>query len=68
MVSLYLENRDLMLMGGYTPGQDAELDEAIRLWPAIQDLIRQGAHDPATLEDSARQLSALEPSGSKGTE
>ena len=67
VVSLYLENRDLMLMGGYTPGQDAELDEAIQSWPAIQDLIRQGAHDPATLEESAKQMMALDMSNNKGT-
>ena len=65
MVSLYLENRDLMLMGGYTPGQDAELDEAIACWPAILDLIRQGAHDPATLAQSEELLLALAPEGTR---
>lgn len=59
MVSLYMENRDLMLMGGYTPGQDAELDEAIQSWPQILDLIRQGAHDPANLTDSVNALFKL---------
>ena len=59
MVSLYLENRDLMLMGGYSAGQDAELDAAIAKWPAILDLIRQGAHDPADLAASATALMAL---------
>ncbi len=59
MISLYMENRDLMLMGGYTAGQDRELDEAIQLWPSILDLIKQGAHDPATLADSAAALTAL---------
>jgi flagellum-specific ATP synthase len=67
MVSLYLENRDLMLMGGYTSGQDSELDEAIQSWPAIQDLIRQGAHDPANLDESAKQMMALDPSIARGT-
>lgn len=59
MISLYLENRDLMLMGGYTPGQDIELDEAIKRWPEILELIRQGAHDPADLTTSVSQLLAL---------
>jgi flagellum-specific ATP synthase len=59
MVSLYLENRDLMLMGSYAPGQDAELDEAIQCWPAILDLIRQGAHGPADLASSAEALRKL---------
>lgn len=56
MISLYLENRDLMLMGGYSPGQDPELDEAIQSWPSILELIRQGAHDPASFEESLDQL------------
>lgn len=64
MISLYMENRDLMLMGGYTPGQDADLDEAIRSWPAIMDLIRQGAHDPSDLANSkARLLAVANPQG-----
>lgn len=59
MVSLYMENRDLMLMGGYVSGQDPELDQAIRLWPSILDLIRQGAHDPADLPTSISQLTRV---------
>ena len=35
LVSLYTENRDLFLMGGYVQGQDPELDVAIKLWPDI---------------------------------
>ena len=59
MISLYMENRDLMLMGGYVQGQDPELDRAIQLWPAITELIKQGAHDPADLTSSAQSLSQL---------
>jgi flagellum-specific ATP synthase len=59
MVSLYMENRDLMLMGGYSAGQDLELDEAIQSWPSILDLIRQGAHDPADLATSEAALMAV---------
>ena len=59
MISLYMENRDLMLMGGYTPGQDLELDEAIQTWPAILDLIRQGAHDPSDLNESLARLRSV---------
>ena len=47
LVSLYLENRDLILMGGYTPGQDPDLDMAVNLWPQLMELIRQnGAENP----------------------
>ncbi|ESW61930.1 MAG: flagellar protein FliI [Rhodobacter sp. CACIA14H1] len=59
MVSLYLDNRDLMLMGGYVPGQDPDLDEAMRLWPRIEAFFRQGPHEPAQFEGSRADLLAL---------
>ncbi len=59
MITLYMDNRDLMLMGGYVPGQDPDLDEAIRLWPQITAMIRQGAHEPADFAASRAALIAL---------
>ena len=59
MVSLYVENRDLMLMGGYVPGQDADLDRAVLLWPRILDLIRQPSDQPADFASSRDVLLAL---------
>ena len=56
LVSLYLDNRDLMHMGGYVAGQDADLDAAVALWPRIRDLIRQPADEPSNLQDSIQQL------------
>ena len=48
-----------MLMGAYSPGQDATLDEAVALWPRIESFIRQDIHEPASLEDSISALCAL---------
>ncbi|MEN9410085.1 MAG: hypothetical protein RL216_2059 [Pseudomonadota bacterium] len=59
MITLYMDNRDLMLMGGYVPGQDLRLDEAMRLWPQIEGFIRQGAHEPADFAGSREALIAL---------
>ena len=59
LISLYMDNRDLMLMGGYTPGQDPDLDEAVRLWPAMQALIRQDPHDPSPYAQSVEAALAL---------
>lgn len=59
LVSLYMDNRDLMLMGGYTPGQDADLDEAVRLWPQLQALIKQDAHEPSPFAQSVEEAIAL---------
>jgi flagellum-specific ATP synthase len=41
--SLYEENRDLMLMGAYVPGNDAEIDEAIARHPEQRAFIGQAA-------------------------
>ena len=68
LISLYMDNRDLMLMGGYQPGQDRDLDEAVRLWPQIQDLIRQDPHDPSDFETSINALFALVGGGNAQTQ
>ena len=59
MISLYLENRDMMLMGAYSKGQDPALDEAVMLWPQIEAFMRQGIHEPASLTDSIQDLISL---------
>jgi flagellum-specific ATP synthase len=41
--SNYEENRDLMLMGAYVPGNDAVLDEAIALRPQMLAFMQQDA-------------------------
>ena len=56
LVSLYTENRDLFLMGGYVQGQDPELDVAIKLWPDIVGHISQNASEKANFEESRQAL------------
>ena len=59
LVSLYNENRDLMLMGGYVSGQDADLDQAVALWPKLVDYISQSPDDQAELSKSSSQLISI---------
>jgi flagellum-specific ATP synthase len=59
LMSLYLENRDLMLMGGYQVGQDPELDEAVALWPKITNFIKQAPNQSASFDESQQTLIAL---------
>lgn len=59
LISVYMENRDLMLMGGYAAGQDPELDLAIALWPKITAFIKQAAQEPASFEESQKALLEL---------
>ncbi len=49
----------MMLMGAYSKGQDPALDEAVALWPRIETFMRQGMHEPASLNDSIQELIAL---------
>jgi flagellum-specific ATP synthase len=59
LVSLYNENRDLMLMGGYVSGQDPDLDLAVALWPKLIGFIKQSPGERAQLAESANQVSAI---------
>ncbi len=62
-VSLYTENRDLLLMGGYVQGQDRMLDEAIAMWPKLLDFISQKENQKADYETSLKDLTKLYSSG-----
>jgi len=56
LVTTYNENRDLLMMGGYTQGQDQTLDQAITLWPKITDFIKQEETKKETFSSSSNQL------------
>lgn len=56
LISTYMDNRDLMLMGGYVAGQDADLDQAVMLWPRIEGFIRQGTADVTSMAQSRSDL------------
>jgi flagellum-specific ATP synthase len=51
--------RDLIQLGAYAPGADADLDTAVRLHLPMTALLQQNMHEPATLEASVQQLQAL---------
>ncbi len=59
LVSLYLDNRDLVMMGGYVQGQDADLDVALQMWPQLVDHIMQPATQKADFDSSRHALLAL---------
>jgi flagellum-specific ATP synthase len=50
---------DLIQLGAYAPGHDAELDTAVRLQPQIVALLQQDMHERAVLDLSRKQLCAL---------
>jgi flagellum-specific ATP synthase len=50
MIARFEDTRDLRLMGGYQPGRDTELDQAVQLVPKIYESMRQTASDPMCTE------------------
>jgi flagellum-specific ATP synthase len=51
--------RDLIQLGAYQAGQDADLDTAIRQQPQLLALLQQDMHERATMESSCGQLRHL---------
>lgn len=56
LIATWMENRELMLMGGYAAGQDADLDAAVRLWPRIRAFISQQIEEPSDFAASRAAL------------
>ena len=59
LVSVYQESRDLVLMGGYTKGQDAAIDEAHEIWPKLVEFIKQDQNYKSNYNDSIKDLKSL---------
>jgi len=59
MLAKYNKARDLIQLGAYAPGHDAELDAAVRLHPQIVTLLQQDMHERAVLDLSRKQLFAV---------
>ncbi|MCA8275141.1 flagellar protein export ATPase FliI [Burkholderia sp. AU30280] len=59
MLSRYQRNRDLIAVGAYAPGRDAQLDRAIALYPRIEAFLQQGFRECAPFASSLAGLDAL---------
>jgi flagellum-specific ATP synthase len=51
--------RDLIQLGAYAPGHDAELDTAVRAHGAMTQLLQQDMFEAARLDDSVARLQAV---------
>jgi flagellum-specific ATP synthase len=58
LLAKYNKARDLIQLGAYTPGHDAELDLAVRVQPKLVTLLQQDMHQPSTLDAGRQQLAA----------
>lgn len=55
----YRQNRDLISVGAYQPGSDAQVDEAIALYPQLVRFLQQGMNEPVSLAESIAALDIL---------
>jgi flagellum-specific ATP synthase len=57
--SAFEENRDLILMGAYSPGTDPLIDAAIVRRPEILEFLKQGPNEQAGFADSVADLTGM---------
>src|SRR6185437_16634096 len=53
------ESRDIIAIGGYRPGHDAELDRAVALQPAITEFLCQDMTKPVRFSESVAGLGEI---------
>lgn len=58
-LSNYADMEELVRLGAYKSGSDAEVDTAIRLAPAIEELLKQRKDDRGSVEHSFARLAEL---------
>ncbi len=56
LLARYQTVRELIPLGGYHAGQDPELDDAVKRYPALADFLQQGVLEPAGFEESLEQM------------
>lgn len=56
MYSTYRQNQDLISVGAYSRGSDPLIDEAIAMYPALQQVLRQGMDEAVNWQQSEQRL------------
>jgi flagellum-specific ATP synthase len=59
LLAAYRDVEDLIQIGAYAKGNNAEVDRAITLLPRLRDYLRQQENDDATIEQSVQALAQL---------
>ncbi|MBS1798841.1 MAG: FliI/YscN family ATPase [Acidobacteria bacterium] len=60
LLASYARSEDLMRIGAYKHGTDAELDRAIRAMPSLHRFLEQGSGEVMTLDESIEHLCSME--------
>ena len=59
MMATYSDMEELIRLGAYRAGSNAEVDEAIRLNPVLEDFLRQGKDEVTGIADGYRRLQQI---------
>lgn len=59
LLSTYGDMEELVRLGAYETGADAQVDEAVRLAPSIEDLLKQTKNDRGSAVEAFSRLAAL---------
>lgn len=59
-LATYEKARDLVNIGAYVSGSDPEIDDALRVMPALNEFLQQETKDVTAFEDTLSRLSELE--------
>jgi len=59
VVAAYEAHRDLIAIGAYQRGSDPRVDEAIALWPRIEQYLQQDMRQRFTFDESVASLQAV---------
>jgi flagellum-specific ATP synthase len=59
MLSRYQRNRDLISVGAYAPGHDAQLDQAIAMYPKIEAFLQQPMDERTDYDASISRMRGL---------
>jgi flagellum-specific ATP synthase len=57
--SRYQKSRDLIQVGAYVAGSDPQIDEAVKLQPAMASFLQQNMFEAATMDESISGMAAL---------
>ena len=59
LLAVYEDMAELIRLGAYRAGSDAEVDEAVRLYPKIEAFLSQGKREHSTLADGYAALAQV---------
>jgi flagellum-specific ATP synthase len=59
VLATYADMEELIRLGAYRPGSSAEVDEAIRLFPALDAFLAQGKEESTSIGDGYSRLAGI---------